>query len=1030
MHDTNHLIEGRLERFLRDRIRPHASIVLAELQLTAWHVDGGQGEPVEPAVALSDETAALYEPFEVGDAWGPAWGTTWFRVRGRVPSSEAGRRIELLVDLGWHGDSSGFQAEGLVYTPDGRAVKGLNPMNQWIPIAAESGEGADIDLYIEAAANPQVFDRHDRPFTPTPLGEKATAGIRPRYRVNRADIVAVDEDVTALVADLEFLGALAATLGAQDARRWRILEAIDRALDLVDPAEVPGSAPAARAALRPVLDAPAVASAHRVSAIGHAHIDSAWLWPTRETVRKVARTAANVLQLMEDRPELKFVMSSAQQWVWLRDDRPELYARVLERVREGRFIPVGGMWVESDTNMVGGEAMVRQFVAGSRFFHDELGIDSRVVWLPDSFGYSAALPQIVRLAGFDYFLTQKISWNQVNTFPHHTFDWVGIDGTTVFTHFPAADTYNGDLTPAELAHTARNFADKARASRSLIPFGFGDGGGGPVREMLDRAERAADIEGLPRVAIESPEEFFDAARTEYDPAPQWFGELYLELHRGTYTSQSEMKSGNRRSEHLLREAELWATTAAVRGVADYPVSELAEAWRLVLLQQFHDILPGSSIAWVHREARERYALVRETLERLIAAAQEALAGAALGSGSGRAPDAARLVFNARPHAVDGVPAGGAGAIARPVAFADAVRVSPDGDGFVLSNDAVTVRLDGAGTIVSIVTAADGREAVAPGQRANLLQLHDDKPVMWDAWDIDGYYRNAVTDLLDVDGIEMVPGGVLVRRGFGASTVEQRITLDDESATVHCATRVDWHETEKLLKLSYPVDVHAERARFETQFGHLSRPIHENTSWDAARFEVCAHRWVHVGEGEGVAIANDSSYGHEVRRVARQGGGMNTIVRVSLLRAPTYPDPDTDHGVHEFHTAIVPSASIGDAVRAGYELNIPLREGLGMPVEPLVAVVGDGVSGDGMSGVVVEAVKLAEDGSGDVIVRLYESLGQTSVARVSASFDVSELREVDLLERPMEQLGLQRDPVLSGDVVTLRAFEIATLRFVR
>ena len=255
-----------------------------------------------------------------------------------------------------------------------------------------------------------------------------------------------------------------------------------------------------------------------------------------------------------------------------------------------------------------------------------------------------------------------------------------------------------------------------------------------------------------------------------------------------------------------------------------------------------------------------------------------------------------------------------------------------------------------------------------------------------------------------------------------TAVRPTTPVDDGSAVVHCATRVDWHETEKLLKLSYPVDVHAERARFETQFGHVSRPIHENTSWDAARFEVCAHRWVHVGDGVGVAIANDSSYGHEVRRVARQGGGMNTIVRVSLLRAPTYPDPDTDHGEHEFRTAIVPSAGIGDAVRAGYELNIPLREGVGMPVEPLVAVTGDGV--------VVEAVKLSEDGSQDVIVRLYESLGQTSVARVSANFDVAKVREVDLLERPMEQLSLRRDPVLIGDVVTLRPFEIATLRFVR
>src|SRR5690606_10952090 len=326
----------------------------------------------------------------------------------------------------------------------------------------------------------------------------------------------------------------------------------------------------------------------RVSAVGHAHIDSAWLWPLRETVRKVARTAANVTALMDDHPGLVFAMSQAQQLEWIKEHRPEVYARVKEKAAEGRFVPVGGMWVEADTNMPGGEAMARQFVFGKRFFAEEFGVDTPEVWLPDSFGYSAALPQIVRLAGARWFLTQKISWNRTNPFPHHSFQWEGIDGTRVFTHFPPADTCNSELAGRELAHAARNFRDKGAATRSLVPFGWGDGGGGPTREMLGRADRLADLEGSPKVRLERPAEFFAAAEQEYPQAPVWAGELYLELHRGTYTSQARTKQGNRRSEHLLREAELWAATAAVRTGAAYPYDRLERIWKQVLLHQFHD----------------------------------------------------------------------------------------------------------------------------------------------------------------------------------------------------------------------------------------------------------------------------------------------------------------------------------------------------------------------------------------------------------------------------------------------------------
>ncbi|MDD0859744.1 hypothetical protein NHF46_22645 [Arthrobacter alpinus] len=509
MHDKHGLIQNRLKRVLVERIIPAIHTPVAPLELTAWHVEGGQGEPVAPAVALGlvpATTAPDYQPFFVGQQWGPAWGTSWIHITGTVPPLARGHKVELVVDLGFSQSWPGFQAEGLVYRPDGQTVKALNPLNTWVPVttdipggAAHGGTaqgGETIDLYVEAAANPFVFT--DNPFIPTQLGEKFTAGDAPRYTMARADINIFNTEVWELVQDFEVLDQLQAELDLGNPRRWDILYALERALDAVVLSDIVGTAAAARALLTEVLAQPANASAHQITAIGHAHIDSAWLWPVRETVRKVARTTSNVVNLLNEFPEFQFAMSSAQQYEWLKEHRPEVFAKVKEAVAEGRFIPVGGMWVESDTNMVGSEAMARQFTYGQRFFRENFGIECKEVWLPDSFGYSAALPQIVKQAGAKWFLTQKISWNTVNKFPHHTFNWEGIDGTRVFMHFPPADTYNSQLSGAELAHTVSNFRDKGAAKNSLIPFGWGDGGGGPTREMLARAKRTRDLEGSRR----------------------------------------------------------------------------------------------------------------------------------------------------------------------------------------------------------------------------------------------------------------------------------------------------------------------------------------------------------------------------------------------------------------------------------------------------------------------------------------------------------------------------------------------------
>ncbi|KUJ69045.1 alpha-mannosidase [Streptomyces albus subsp. albus] len=1002
MHSDRAVIEARLKRVLEERIRPAVYPESVPLTVGVWEAPG---EPVPVAEGL----AAPRRPIAAGTSWGPPWGTSWFTVTGTVPGRWAGRTVEALLDLGFDENMPGFQCEGLVYRPDGSPVKGLNPRNQWVRIGAPVAGGEVVELHIEAASNPVLLDYH--PFRPTELGDRETAGGEPQYRLARMDLAVFDTAVWELVQDLEVLGELMAELPEESPRRWEILRAVERALDAVDLQDVGGTAEPARELLAGVLASPAHASAHRISAVGHAHIDSAWLWPLRETVRKVARTTANMTALLADEPEFVYAMSQAQQFAWLKEHRPEVYARVKKAVADGRFVPVGGMWVESDTNMPGSEALARQFVHGKRFFLEEFGIETEEVWLPDTFGYSAALPQLVRQAGAKWFLTQKISWSQTNPFPHHTFWWEGLDGSRVFTHFPPIDTYNAQLSGKEVAHAVRNFREKGSAGRSLAPTGWGDGGGGTTREMLARAKRLADLEGSAKVVFERPAEFFAKAEAEYPNAPVWVGELYLELHRATLTSQAKTKQGNRRSEHLLREAELWAATAAVRHGAEYPYRELDRLWKTVLLLQFHDILPGSSIAWVHREAEQRYAEVAAELERIIGAAQRALAGDGAAGGT--------VVFNAAPHERGGVPGGGAGPAAP---RGTAAAVPRDGGGFVLDNGLLRVAVDARGLLVSVYDLAADREAIAPGKAANLLQLHPDFPNMWDAWDVDHFYRNTVTDLTEAERVEpTADGSVRVVRAFGSSRVEQRIALPAGERRVEIDTAVDWHETEKFLKAAFPLDVHADRVAAETQFGHLYRPTHTNTSWDAAKFEACAHRFVRVAEpGWGVALVNDSTYGYDVTRAVRASDiGTTTTVRLSLLRAPRFPDPRTDQGVHRFRYALVPGAGIGDAVREGYRVNLPERRVPGdAAVPPLVSVEDEAV--------VLSAVKLADDGSGDVVVRLYEARGGRARTRLAAGFAFGSVAECDLLERATGTVRCE-GPLVP---LELRPHEIRTLRFIR
>ncbi|HVW33929.1 MAG TPA: alpha-mannosidase [Acidimicrobiia bacterium] len=991
------------------------------LTISAHHV---HGEPITPAEAFGRE----FGPFAVGDAWGPCWDTTWFRLQGRVPTDWAGEEVVLRLEATRAGtDVPG--GEFLIFSGTTPRL-GLSFQHAAASVLRTAAGGETIDLFVEAAANPTTPEDRMSGFDwpelrPDPFGE-------PGFVLTRCELAVRRPAVRALARDLRLAIGLAAHLDGGSTAEGSIparsaQAAVAAAVAALDLADVEGTAAAARAALAPVLVTRAdVASnghgpAARVTAVGHAHIDTAWLWPLRETVRKCARTFATAVTLMEDFPEYRFVCSAAQHLAWMEEHYPELFTRIAERVRTGQFVPVGGMWVEADCNMASGESLVRQLVLGKRYFADRFGVECRELWLPDAFGYTAALPQIMAAAGVDWFVSQKLSWNDTNRFPHHTFWWEGLDGTRVRAHFPPADTYNGDM-------SAREILRSARAARSLYPFGHGDGGGGPTREMLEVARRLSPTDGLlttPAVALEPPAAFFAAVEADPAPLPVWVGDLYLEKHRGTFTSQSAIKRGNRKGEAALQAAELW-TAAAGSGARPAVTAELDAAWRLLLTNQFHDILPGSSIRWVAEESEVQLAEVVARADAVAATALDELAGRIDTTGLS---DPA-IVFNPTPFArrevVDlgghpvrlEVPALGWTTHSRSAPpEGDEVRVTATS----LTNAHLHLEWNEAGVLTRILDRDHDRDVLAPGAVGNLFQLHEDTPRNWDAWDVDPDYADRCTDLAGPADIEILDAGGLsgsirFRRSFGASTIDQTMVLAAGSRRIDFVTEVDWREDHKFLKVAFPVAVHAPAARFEVQFGHLARPTHANTSFEQARFEVCAQRWADLSEaGYGVALLNDCKYGYDVR---------GNRLRLSLLRAPTAPDPLCDRGRHRFTYALLPhGADLTPVIAAGYALGAPLqvrpgrRAGAGspLPAEHSLVSVSD-------PGFVVETVKAADDGRG-VIIRGYEALGGRRRVCLTPGRPCTTAVRTDLLERDGEPVEVQDGAI--GLVV--RPFELVTLR---
>ena len=739
--------------------------------------------------------------------------------------------------------------------------------------------------------------------------------------------------------------------------------------------------------------------AHVITALGHAHIDTAWEWPLREARRKCARSWSTQLALLDEYPDYVFAASQPAQYRWMQESYPDLYERIKEKVAAGRWEPVGAMWVEADCNLPSGEALVRQLLHGKRFFMRELGYETRIVWLPDVFGYPGNLPQLIKESGCDYFLTQKLSWNDTNPPEHHTFMWGGIDGTRIFTHFPPADTYNGTFLPEQLEYAVRNFKDAAASNRSLYLFGWGDGGGGPQAEQVEAARHFG-------VRMGKAGGFFEQAEAEAHDLATVSGELYFELHRGTYTTQARTKLLNRLAQQALREAEMWSVAAGA-----YPAAELEAAWKTLLLNQFHDILPGSSIDWVYEDAHRDLAQVARTAYEIAGRSMAAIGG------EGRQIAAFNCTSHPRREVVD---VGGVYMVAEAPPCGWAVQSAEAGvrlDQIVtasesrLENDLLRVEWDGNGVLTSLWDKQRQREVLSGP--ANVLQLFDDNPRYWDAWDLDITYRDSLEELTSLSEMRVLERSGLraiveVRREFGRSKLVQRISLDAGSRVLRFETDVDWHEDHTLLKVAFPVTVSAREATYEVQFGHVKRPTHEETSRARAMFEVCAQRWADLGDGDyGVALLNDCKHGYDIH---------GSTLRLSLLRAPTHPDPTADRGWHRFTYALMPHA--GDFRRAGV---IEAAENLNAPLRLLQCGLPDGTSRSlvrvDTPQVIVEAIKRAED-SEATIVRLYEAWGRPCRARIQTTLPAGRVTVCDLLERDREVASLELD---------FRPFQVVTLK---
>lgn len=763
--------------------------------------------------------------------------------------------------------------------------------------------------------------------------------------------------------------------------------------------------------------------------IGHTHIDIAWLWTVKQTREKAVRSFSTVVKLMEQYPEYKFMSSQAILFKFVKEDAPELYERIKKLVAQGRFEIEGSMWVEADCNLSGGESLIRQILYGKRFFKQEFDVDCKMLWLPDVFGYSAALPQILLKSGVDTFVTSKISWNETNQMPHDTFMWQGIDGSEIFSYFLTAQdkvrggkpvrytTYVADITPAQVAGTWERYSDKLLNNETLLTFGHGDGGGGPTKKMLEYGRRLqSGIVGCPKAKIDTASNFIarlkeNAKESKY--LHKWVGELYLELHRGTYTSIAKNKRNNRKGEVLLHNIEALSSM----NIENYRQKDINDAWEILLTNQFHDIIPGSSIKEVYDESDLSYAKMFTICNDVFSENINVIK-------NNINTDGGLLVFNFNSFEVSGVvevdhksvfvnniPAMGYRVV-------DAVKTC---DVFVgensIENNKIRISFDQNMNICSIFDKENAREVLDDTCR---LIAYEDYPKAYDAWEISDYYTEKSWYVNNVSDIKIVDFGATkgfeITRKFQDSTIIQKVLVSSNSARIDFDTDIDWHESHIILKAEFPVDILANKATYDIQYGTVERPTHKNTSWDVAKFEVCAHKFADLSEPDyGVSILNDCKYGYDIN---------GNKMRITLLKCATHPNPEADQGEHKFIYSVYPHKGdhrVANTAIEGYKLNNPLYA---MPVEKQNGILPDCYSlvFANKENIIIETVKKAED-TDDIIVRLYDNYGVRSNVDVQFGFDADEVYIADMGENTIECLECKENKVS----LYVKPFEIVTLK---
>ena len=1033
-------IVERIDRILKDL---HESIYPARFPINAWKIKESDDK------GMLDASCDEWEDFTGEKPWGGFRKKFWFRTNVTLPDNFYQQPVEFYITTGAEG---GWDANNpqIYFYLDGKLIQGLDNKHRTVHItpSAKIRESHSIAMHAYTSDNDGFL------YLKTGLAA-VDVSVRKLYY----DILTPYQTAILLDKDdkdrIDTLGALNAAINILDLRdiNFNLFhDSVTKAIDFLE---------------REFYEKKCGHSEAVVKWVGHSHIDVAWRWTLGVTREKAARTFSGMLALSREYPEFIFNVSQPQNLLFVKEDEPELYNDIKNAVRTGRFDPEGAMFLEADCNLTSGESLARQLLYGKMFFRDEFGIESKILWLPDVFGYSAALPQLLKKSGVDYFMTTKISWNEYNKFPYDTFLWQGIDGTKILSHFiPAMEykrreevfttTYNGVLSPGQVKGAWRRYQQKHLNNEVLFAAGYGDGGGGTTEEMLEQARRMnKSIPGCPRTEVTSANSFFQKLEQDVltnPDLPCWVGELYFELHRGTLTSMARNKKYNRQAEFLLESREKMASMKQMLLSIDYPYDELRLGWDVVMLNQFHDIIPGSSIKEVYEESQEQYRQLfddhKPALDRDIAILTAEMS----------INENAVVVFNTSGLSVNAPVIFESGNIEAKCVYAwddpeQLLPVQKIGDSrylffakdipangyktyyisdrvlngpnpLIITDTCVetpfyTIYLDENGYLASIFDREAGRQVLSG--TGNMLEVYEDRPYNWEAWDISAYYREKrwiVDGPAEIEVLEHGPvrGCIRVKHNFLDSVITQDYHFYAECRRIDFVNHIDWKQQHLLLKACFPVDVYAEEATYEIQYGHLKRPTHTNTSWDAAKFEVCAHKWADLSEeGYGVSLLNDCKYGHDIH---------NGAIRLTLLKCSTFPNPDADKEVHTFTYSLYPhieSWKSAGVVAHAYALNNPptatLREaGDGKLPESLSLFYSD------KSNVIVEAVKGAENRDG-LICRAYESHGRRTKAVLTACKPIQFIEECDIIEgsgMPLEPEGNQ----LSFEI---KPFEIKTFR---